>query len=745
MKKMKLEKKSIKNFWKVALVASVTLAFMLQGSAVFANIEYGNTLGDIGTRPTTIVSILPSAQTVEKGETFTISVYVEPAEDIIGVVVDYLYFDQTLIQANSVTEGDLFDPHVTFFNGGTVDNVAGMITDVYGLTVPVINVTEFGTFCTIEFTAQQNLGTSALNLEDVAVSNATGNPASVTLSDGEVTVEGPAWSATLNFNEPSGESDYAVFGEADDANDGPPADSYDEPKPPTSIPPYIRVRFDDNLPEPYDLLWKDYRRYPDTDKVWDLYVMWVPSDSSSSVITISWNIGEIISSEYASIVLYDYDNSATVAEMTSGSVYEYDTPAMTTHHFQIIATNNQPDTPSNPDPEDGETDVSINVDLSWIGGDQDDGDIVTYDVYFGTTSPPPKIVSEQSSTSFDPGTLTYDATYYWQIVAWDNHDVSNAGPIWSFTTESSDTNGGNGGNGGNGEGITNLPPVADASAGEPYQGFAYSEILFNGTLSYDSDDDGYIASWHWNFGDGTNGTGEITTHIYFNPGIYTISLTVTDNEDAEDIDETTVVISQPNNPPIAPTIDGVISGDKDTEYTYTAVSTDLDGDNISYIFDWGDDTENTKTEFFSNNTIVNTTHTWTSAGVYMLKVSAEDENSVMSGMTKMMVLIDVEVEFIDDVINGYLIDYGKDGTFDVFYNNLTGDETVVERQNGSYLIDIDGDGNWEYIYDPAAGVTVYQNEKQQEKEKSTSGFELIIVVCAIAVFLFWKRKRRDVY
>ena len=69
------------------------------------------------------------------------------------------------------------------------------------------------------------------------------------------------------------------------------------------------------------------------------------------------------------------------------------------------APNLPPYTPSNPSPPDGAMYVDPDADLSWTGGDPNPGDTVTYDVYFGTSSPPPKIVTNQTDTSYDPGTI----------------------------------------------------------------------------------------------------------------------------------------------------------------------------------------------------------------------------------------------------------------------------------------------------------------------------------------------------
>ncbi|MHC4692332.1 MAG: choice-of-anchor Q domain-containing protein [Planctomycetota bacterium] len=81
-----------------------------------------------------------------------------------------------------------------------------------------------------------------------------------------------------------------------------------------------------------------------------------------------------------------------------------------------------------PNPADGAMNVNLIADLSWTAG----YDAVSHDVYFGTSYPPPFIIN-QISTTFDPGTMAYNTTYYWRIDEVDNSGTI-AGDIWRFTT-----------------------------------------------------------------------------------------------------------------------------------------------------------------------------------------------------------------------------------------------------------------------------------------------------------------------
>jgi|GEM_PF-2019750 len=138
----------------------------------------------------TTLSITPPTQEVLPNESFIVNVTVDPKVPIAGVQFD-LSFNSSLVTANSVTEGNLLsqDGTDTYFSPGTIDNTAGAITGVAGaITTPGQTVSSPGVFATIHMTAQSVEGTSLLDLSNVIVGDINGNPVSVIVSDGSVTV-----------------------------------------------------------------------------------------------------------------------------------------------------------------------------------------------------------------------------------------------------------------------------------------------------------------------------------------------------------------------------------------------------------------------------------------------------------------------------------------------------------------------------------------------------------------------------
>jgi PKD repeat protein len=82
--------------------------------------------------------------------------------------------------------------------------------------------------------------------------------------------------------------------------------------------------------------------------------------------------------------------------------------------------------------------------------------------------------------------------------------------------------------------VTSGSPAPEPTNQAPTAAFTSSTSGLTASVdgSSSTDRDGTVASYAWNFGDGTTGTGKTTTHLYTSAGTYTVTLTVTDNAGA---------------------------------------------------------------------------------------------------------------------------------------------------------------------------------------------------------------------
>jgi hypothetical protein len=78
----------------------------------------------------------------------------------------------------------------------------------------------------------------------------------------------------------------------------------------------------------------------------------------------------------------------------------------------------------------------------------------------------------------------------------------------------------------------------------------------------------------------------------------------------------------PPNTPSAPT--GPDEGAIATDYTFSAVTTDPEGEQVSYMFDWGDGSMSDWIGPVDSGTPVNGIHQWAAAGTYDVKAKAKD-------------------------------------------------------------------------------------------------------------------------
>ncbi len=86
-----------------------------------------------------------------------------------------------------------------------------------------------------------------------------------------------------------------------------------------------------------------------------------------------------------------------------------------------------------------------------------------------------------------------------------------------------------------------------------------------------------------------------------------------------------------SNPPATPSIpSGPTHGVQNVEYTFSTSTSDPDGDQIYYMFNWGDGTLSTWLGPYSSGLTVSASHSWSVIGSYDVIVKAKDTNGATS-------------------------------------------------------------------------------------------------------------------
>jgi VCBS repeat-containing protein len=301
-----------------------------------------------------------------------------------------------------------------------------------------------------------------------------------------------------------------------------------------------------------------------------------------------------------------------------------------TVYITITPVNDPPNEPSNPNPADGETGVSVDVVLSWTGGDPD-GDDVIYDIYFGDYSPPPIVVENQTTTNYNPGTLELYTIYYWQIVAWDENEVPRVGPIWSFTSR------------------TNDPPEIPSN---PIPNNSSKNIDINTDLKWTGGDPNEDSVTYTIFFGKTSPPPLVTenqTSTIYDPGPmnyttkYYWQIVSYDRFEAKTDGPiwTFTTEEKTNKIPIRPTITGVQGIHvPNRNYDYDIVTIDPDGDDVIYYIDWGDGNHEDWFGPFESGQNITATHAWQPiTRLYEIRVKARDIYSGESEWGKLYVFV----------------------------------------------------------------------------------------------------------
>ena len=219
-------------------------------------------------------------------------------------------------------------------------------------------------------------------------------------------------------------------------------------------------------------------------------------------------------------------------------------------------------------------------------------------------------------------------------------------------------------------------------------------------------------------------------------GNYNTSMNQTFTTNKQTSKSRNIVQVSENKPPSSPIIEGPITGRISQVYLFKVRSIDANNDTITYTFDWGDDTLESSGALPNGLRCIRN-HSWTRAGKYTIEVTASDTTS--SSSSELTVWIDA----VAVIGLGYLLDNDSDGIFDVFYNNVTGVQTVTEIRGGVYLIDVNGDQRWDYEYNATSGtlLSILQQLPSTEEKPFPWLFisSLIIVVFFMLLVILYRR------
>jgi len=369
-------------------------------------------------------------------------------------------------------------------------------------------------------------------------------------------------------------------------------------------------------------------------------------DKDGTLAQYDWNFGDgkfgsgqTPSNTYA--VAGTYNVTLTVTD--DGGLSSSDTTSA------VIGELSQPPVADAGGPYDGREDVPVN--FYGNGSDDPDGSLVQFDWDFGDGT---------SSSDLNPvHTYEFGGEYTVILTVTDNDNESSADDTTAVI------------------GAGNQAPVADA--GPPAVGTTGAAADFDGSGS--DDPGGTIAQYDWDFGDGNSDTGVNPSHTYGAAGDYTVILTVTDNDGAQDSDTTAASIGDGVNLPPTADVGGPYTGD-------VGVAVDLDGSASS---DFGGSIAAYDWNFGDGNTGIGATpsNSYAVAGTYDVTLTVMDDG----GATDMQIttavigeanlpptadaggspaysgVVDAPVSFdgtLSDDADGYLVsaewDFGDDGT-----------------------------------------------------------------------------------
>jgi len=304
-----------------------------------------------------------------------------------------------------------------------------------------------------------------------------------------------------------------------------------------------------------------------------------------------------------------------------------------------------------------------------------DNDNVGKNIYFYIND-----INTSQFLVFDPGTSIIDLT-----ISKDTPDPPDGPPVVPPV-------------------ITSNSPVAVITM--KTKGLVNESIVFSGVESYDND--GEILEYSWAFGDGTVGSTQTVNHVYTNPGNFTVSLMVTDDDGLTGDDEQAIKIMYDS--------DNDSWGDEDEvdydhdPYNSSDYPEDYDEDMMPDSVDTDDDNDGLNDDI-------------------EIEIGSNSKN-------------EFDVLYLDYLNKShYLIDIDNDNIYDIYYLFEDDFSSELKYENEKYSIDLDGDGKYDIVYDSiSSNITEIPDEiKDEDNTLILFGIIIFLVIVVLLFFVFKER------
>ena len=187
--------------------------------------------------------------------------------------------------------------------------------------------------------------------------------------------------------------------------------------------------------------------------------------------------------------------------------------------------------------------------------------------------------------------------------------------------------------------------------------------------------EGKTLSYVWRFGDGLTATVQNPVHDYKKSGTYNVTLVVSDSAITSEVKKDVSVTCDDQHDPVTephPPVAGFISTVNGLTVKFTDVSSDEDGDTLSYLWNFGDGETSQES---------NPVHTYAAVGTYTVKLTVSDADSEDT-YTASVVLSDPTPSNNPPVARIGIKKNSSDGT--VEFENKSTDPDAGDKDNLTY-------------------------------------------------------------